>query len=144
MAVRSVQVWSLVRAMYIPTFTIHTSLLESRSDSLCERLGAYCHRLKMSHMPFAHDPDQATAELQSAFTDIYLEEEKAREQAWEAFLAQHAHDFSGKKSLMSLASLGIDIVMSMVSSGHSDAEYLELLVQAGCPVSMAVPKYTAS
>ena len=94
----------------------------------------------MSSIPFASDPDQATAELQSAFVDIYIEEEKAREQAWEAFLAQHAHDFSGnqQKSLMSLASLGIDIVMSMVSSGHSDAEYLELLVQAGCPVSIAV------
>ena len=55
--------------------------------------------------------------LRSRFSDIHAEEEKAREEAWSVYLAQHAHDFSGSSStsLPALASLGIDIVISMVS-----------------------------
>ena len=57
------------------------------------------------------------AMLRSRFADIHAEEEKAREDAWCLYLAQHAHDFSGSSStsLPALASLGIDIVISMVS-----------------------------
>ena len=57
--------------------------------------------------------------LRSRFSGILEEEEKAREEAWSMYLSQHAHDFSGSSSasLPALASLGIDIVISMVSTG---------------------------
>ena len=82
-------------------------------------------------------PEDATG-LRAKYSVIYDEEEKAREEAWYIYLSQHAHDFSGSQGqtgLVSLAQLGIEIVISMVQSGHSDRDYLELLVQAGCPVS---------
>ena len=72
--------------------------------------------------------EDTEAMLRCRFSGIQEEEEKAREEAWSMYLSQHAHDFSGSSSasLPALASLGIDIVISMVSEDQRVTQAMDM------------------